>query len=179
MTTRLQHAEAGKAYGFFRSSCKVGNIDRTLKDIRQGMLNDMKLEPEPNIPKELKLNVCGLSLISSGTEATGFVLDIETRLYMKRTASPTAPRDMQLVIIAKEWETKGANFFMQAALPEATNEKAAGELAVVMNILYSGWVVVGRDENDPKPILDIYFRNVEGIYVSKLQLDVQSVKSAR
>jgi len=154
----------GTAYGFFRSSYSSVTVSKTLRDIRQGMLNGMKLEPEPGIPKELRLDACASWYISNGMKAETFAFDVASKLYLRTTISGFCA-DQKLVAIAREWHGRGANYFIRAELPDASNERAADELGFVMNILYSGGLSIGRTEDDPNPVMDVY-REKNGAYVS-------------
>jgi hypothetical protein len=139
----------GSAYGVFRANHSSLHLGKTLAGIRQGMLNGMKLEPEPNIPKELALDVCALWYISTGAKAaiSGF------------------QADKQLVAIAREWKDKGANYFIRAVHPGATNEKAAMELGFVVRIMYAGLIIETTGADD-RPIADVYYIKQDGSYVS-------------
>ncbi len=155
----------GGAYGVFRSNRSSLHLAKTLTDIRQGRLNGMKLEPEPNIPKELTLDVCALWPISRGMKAERFVFDAASGSYLN-VAISGFHADQQLVAIAQEWIGKGANYFIRATIPGATDAKIANAMISVMSILYDGGILAGRTEADPNLIVDVYYRKQDGSYVS-------------
>jgi hypothetical protein len=156
---------AGIAYGFFKSPCGAEIVGKALREMRKGMLNGMKLEPDPNIPGALGMELYQLARIRRGA-------GIEPVARSPGIGSPPVQDrlrisfdDGDLVHRGRDLASKGANYFMRATLPDTTNESTTKELGVVMNILYSGCIIVGKTDDDPNPIVEI-FREKNGVYVS-------------
>lgn len=133
----------GRAYGIFYSPCMRGRI--------QEALDRMKLAPDIGMPREMRFSIYEAADIREGAA----ILRADER---------------PLIAIAREWEGKGANFFIRCTLPGAGNRDTANWMGDIFNILYSCSPVLGDFQN---PIADVYFRNEAGAYVSKRLTDAQ------
>lgn len=133
----------GRAYCFFQSPCTTERIEKALAG--------MKAAPDLNLPKRLDLSVDCISAAHSALWQMG------------------AGADGTISGAATLWTGKGANYVTAAALPGASNHETANVLGDVFNILYSCSPVLG---DAAKPIAEIVFRNDNGVYVSKLRMDM-------
>lgn len=132
----------GRAYGFFWSQSSG-------KRIREALRN-MKAEPEVKIPEKMDFSLHHLNEVVAGLSGIGKY------------------EGHKLLLIAREWKGKKANYMLKSILPEATNRETADILGDVFNLMYSCTEILGPQN---KPIADIYFRLENGIYVSKNQVD--------
>ncbi|MEW6749098.1 MAG: hypothetical protein AB1295_05310 [Candidatus Micrarchaeota archaeon] len=68
----------------------------------------------------------------------------------------------------------GANLMIRPSLPEASNEIAARDLGDAMNMLYGGTELFdAENEGRATMVMDIFYKDVGGIFVSKLAMDIQ------
>lgn len=68
-------------------------------------------------------------------------------------------------------ESGGANFMIRSLLAEAPNEVAARDLGDVMNMLYGGTELFdAENEGREKPVMDVFYRNEKGEFVSQLSV---------
>lgn len=85
--------------------------------------------------------------------------------------------DSVLVPYVMSFLTRGANFIIRAALPETTNEKTAHELGYTLNCLYGGTELFdAENEKRVRLVMDVFFRDGASPYLSKLRLDLDSMK---
>jgi len=144
----------GRAYCFFKSSGEVSGkgIGPAKKRIRQALAN-MKADPEVNLPQTARFSLYNLG-------------ELVPKLLLFTCDGKKTP----LTIITQEWQKKGADYLLKVALPGATNKETAGLTGDVFNLLY-GCTEIPYVDSQEKPIADIYFRQENGVYVSKLQID--------
>lgn len=146
----------GRAYGYIKTQSQAPRV-------KQAFAN-MKAAPEEGIPANL-----GLAIAISREQPIGssvFRDDKETQEIFG-----TADKDEtgQLLRISLEMGGKGANMMIVATLPESTNTETASELGQIFNLTYSCTEILGDAEI---PVADIYFKDENGIFVSKLSVDV-------
>ncbi len=152
MTSR----KTGIAYGFLQTSSKAERIKQAF--------HNMKADPEVMVPQNLVLAV-GFSH-TAPIDASFHGLGEPTRIFGVSDSDDLG----QLLRISVEMGKKGANCVVRVHLPDATHEKAAGELGHVFNLMYGCTEIMGDAE---KPVADIYFKNEAGIYVSVLPTQAQ------
>ncbi|NYZ76886.1 hypothetical protein H0O02_01065 [Candidatus Micrarchaeota archaeon] len=143
----------GKAYCFFRSSEEFSKRKFSKANNRiQRALDRMKADPDIKnpIPQSLRLSVHVLG-----------------ELVQKLSFLTVDGNKTPLTIIAEEWQKKGADYVLRAVQPAATNLEVADNLGYIFNLLYG---CTEMPYVDPKgmPVGDVYFRQENGIYVSKL-----------
>jgi hypothetical protein len=69
-------------------------------------------------------------------------------------------------------EKAGANFLIHSKLPNASNDTTATNLGDVMNMLYGGTELFDNEnQGRQKLLMDVFYRNGSGVYVSKLSED--------
>jgi len=77
--------------------------------------------------------------------------------------------DASLMSSIEVLERKGANYMIFSSLPNAPNEIAARDLGDAFNMLYGGTELFdAENEGGQKLVMDIFFRDEKGVYVSKL-----------
>ncbi len=68
-------------------------------------------------------------------------------------------------------ERAGANYFLRSTLPDAPNSAAARDLGDVMNMLYGGTELFdAENEGREKLVMDVFYRNEKGEFVSQLSV---------
>jgi len=157
----------GMAYGFLKTESSASRIKKAF--------GNMKAEPEVMVPRDLDLCVAFLRLKSASGSFGGkenrpqIDVAIEADVIPHFTEMLTnIGEDPQLLEITAKMAEGCVNCIIPAILPDATNKKAADELGHVFNLMYSCTEIMGNAEI---PVVDIYFKNEEGIYVSKLDVD--------
>jgi len=134
------HPGSGRAYAFCQAGCSI-------EKLRQEM-NRFKAMPDQGFPPAMKLFVNPLIGVSRGS------------LVVAGTS------EHQLVVIAREWVMKGANFFVKTMIPGKTNEQAANWLLKMVTSAYTVKEVKGTIE---RPTLDLYYRDEEKhLFVSRI-----------
>ena len=148
--------KVGKAYGYIKTQSQVPRV-------KQAFAN-MKAAPEEMIPPNL-----GLTVAISGKRP----IDSSVFRDQEETHETFGTMDndevAQLIKISLEMGGKGANMMIIATLPESTNTETASELGQIFNLTYSCTEILGDSEI---PVADIYFKDENGIFVSKLSVDV-------
>lgn len=144
----------GKAYCFFKSSEEVSGkgTEAAKKRIRQALAN-MKADPEVRIPQNLRLSIYSLN-------------ELVPKLLLFTENGKKTP----LTVIAEEWREKGADYLIRVVLPAATNRATADLAGDVFNLLY-GCTEIPYVSSRGFPVADIYFRQENGVYTSKLQVE--------
>ncbi|MCI0561574.1 MAG: hypothetical protein MN733_24055 [Nitrososphaera sp.] len=147
-------SKPGLAYGVFKCS-----DPRKPEDVRTRItkaLENIKLaSEETKIPPEIDFFVIELSPILTTLRANG--------------------GDAEFIEKIEAVERQGANYILQASLPNNTNHQAAEELGFAFNCLYGGTELFDAENEGRSPlVMEIYFRHdVTGRYVSKMEIDSQ------
>ena len=116
------------------------------KRIRQALEN-MKADPEARIPSGMQ-----------------FSLHV-----MIRTEDNLWEADKnELAAAAQKMRKKGANYLLKSVLADATNRETADILGDIFNLIYSCTEILGPEKI---PVADIYFKQENGVYVSKLDVE--------
>lgn len=146
----------GRAYCFFKSSEEFSKRKFSRANNRlQRALKGMKADPDILVPIPQNLRI---SLHRLG------------ELVPKLSLLDCNGKKTPLTLIAEEWQKKGADYLIKAIQPASTNRKVADDLAYVFNLLY-GCTEIPYVNDKGIPVADVYFRNENGIYVSKLQVE--------
>jgi len=142
----------GRAYGFMKTSSSSPRIKQAFEN--------MKADPEVKVPQDLRLTValCQTKPIDSSIHA----LEL-SGIFVTKDFEEIG----QLAQISVEMGKEGANCLITARLPEATHKKTADELGHVFNLLYSCTEIMVVDEREMPVATDVYFKNGNGVYVSK------------
>ena len=139
MTSSI-HSGSGRAYAFCQAGCSIEKLRHEM--------NRFKAMPDQGFPPAMKVFVNPLIGVSRGS------------LVVAGTS------EHQLVVIAREWVMKGANFFVKTMIPGKTNEQAANWLLKMVTSMYTTKEVMGRIV---RPVLDIYYRDEDKhLFVSKI-----------
>jgi hypothetical protein len=180
-TARTSVNTVGRAYAF------VGAMNCHAADIRH-TLNRMKAVPDMHrtfraIGKTLKQMAGNATLKVDGIESLDeldmSIVDSTVKIpnharfsvyYIAQVyrGSPAISSIIEtpLATLAEEWRRRGANHFMRAFLPRATNQETAMLLdRIIVNIDFHSMVFKTSQE----PVWSIYFRDDNGRYTSMSQ----------
>ena len=161
-------SKVGRAHGFMQTGSSASRIREAF--------GRMKADPEAKVPGDLEL------IVGRAPDDRPFqAFQIAVLLFENPASDESKLFDMlsqifrvsdrndlhRLLQISVDMEKEGANCIVQAALPNATNEKTAAELGHVFNLTYSCTEIMMVDGNENPVATDIYFKNENGIYVSK------------
>lgn len=170
-------AKPGLAYGFFKAEKAThgmfpGSPAVPVTRVRVARaLSILKADTELGIDKGLGFHVSLIGINSAGG------LRFRRAEPLVQVFGPLEPGDSsQLISITFAMAVKGANCIVRASLAEASDERVACELGHAFNMLYPCAPMLVAVENnsksEPAPVaMDIFFRNGNGLYVSKLGLD--------
>ena len=141
---------AGLAYGVFKCS-DPRPLPVLVARFKEALENVKKAHEKTKIPPETEF----------------LVLDIRRGMTYAFTVDNAAG----LMEKAEALEKDGANFLIRSSLAGVPNEIAARDLGDVLNMLYGGTELFDA-ENDgrEKLVMDVFFRNGEGVFVSQLSL---------
>ncbi len=140
----------GKAYSVFKCS-DPRPIPALIARFKEALENIKWYHDETGIPPQTEFSVFGLG-------------------YGKKYAL-AADGAVGLAQKIEALENGGANFMIRSSLPDAPNETAARDLGDVMNMLYGGTELFDAENlGRAKPIMDIFFRNEKGEFVSQLSV---------
>jgi len=150
----------GRAYCFFKSSEEFSKRKFSKANNRlQRALKGMKADPDIKVPIPQNLRV---SLYSLG--------ELVPKLSLLRDNGNKTP----LTLIAEKWQKKGADYLLRAVQPAAANLKVAGDLGDIFNLLY-GCTEIPYVDAKGIPVVDIYFKQENGLYISKLQVGISKI----
>ncbi len=146
----------GRAYCFFKSSEEFSKrkFNKAHNRLRRA-LDRMKADPDIKVPIPQNLRV---SLHSLG--------ELVPKLSLLRSNGNKTP----LTLIAEKWQKKGADYLLKAVQPAETNFKVAGNLGYIFNLLY-GCTEIPYVNAKGMPVVDIYFKHENGLYVSELRVE--------
>lgn len=144
----------GRAYCFFRSSEDVSGKGREPAKARiMQALANMKADPEARIPQSVNFSVYNLD-----------------ELIPKLSLLGCDGKKTPLTVLAEEWQKKEADYLLKVVLPLATNRETADLAGDILNLVYSCTEILYIDSKEI-PVTDIYFKQENGAYVSKLQIE--------
>ena len=144
----------GLAYGVFKCSDLRPKQELSAR-LRQALENIKLASDETGIPRETQFSVFGIQ---------------EGKVQVRVNGETAALIEMIEVL-----ERLGANFMIISSLPNATNAITARDLGDVFNMLYSGTELFDiEQETGIKPVMDVFFRDESGRYISKIDMDAQS-----
>ena len=146
----------GRAYCLFKSSEEFSKVKFSKANNRlQRALKGMKADPDilVPIPQNLRVSLHNLD-----------------ELIPKLSLLDCNGKKTPLTLIAEKWQKKGADYLIKAVQPVASNHEVANNLGDIFNLLY-GCTEIPYVDSREIPIADVYFRNENGIYVSKLQTE--------
>jgi hypothetical protein len=148
------HSKPGLAYGVFKCSDTRPKL-LLLARFKEALENIRLAAEVTKIPSEIDF----------------FVIE----LYPVLAALRSNDCEAELVSEIAALERKGANYMLQASLPNNTNHQAAEELGFAFNCLYGGTELFDAENEGKFPlVMEIYFRHdVTGRYVSKMETDLQ------
>jgi hypothetical protein len=157
---------AGRAYAVFK--CSDERPFPVLSGrFREALENILRAHEETKIPTDTKFQV----------------FDVNAGLEFAITMDHAVGLAPHVDVIAK----KGANYMIRSELPGASNETAATDLGDVMNMLYGATELFDAENPDacaaaeqqdgvprvPNPlIMDIFYQESPGVFVSKLTMDM-------
>jgi len=80
-------------------------------------------------------------------------------------------------IVVSELSEKGANLMIRSQLPNTPHAVVASDLGDCMNYLYSGTELFDAENTGrEKIVMDIFYKDGNGIYVSKLMADLEEIR---
>jgi hypothetical protein len=143
-------SQAGLAYGVFRCSDQRPGPE-LLARFKLALENIIRASDETKIPPETVFSV----------------FDIHEGKIQVRANGEGEALIGRIVVL----ENKGANYMIFSSLPNAPNEIAARDLGDTINMLYGGTELFDAENSGTPLVMDIFFKNVGGAYVSKLEMD--------
>lgn len=146
----LDGRRPGLAYGAFKCSDTREPV-ALLKRMRQALQNMKDASEETKIPKEIEFSVFNLP---------------------EGMHKITLDEGPELVVVIEPLIEKGANYVVKAELPGAENHVTAHELAYAFSCLYGGTELFdAENDGQAKLVMDVYFKQENGVWVSKLAMD--------
>lgn len=159
--------QPGSAYAVFRCSDprpKQAVLDR----FKQALDNIKAASEETKIPPETAFQVFGIQEGKDHfwtTEAPVEVLVEDGKMRARGNYLAIG----SFINNVEAMEQKGANYMIRSSLPSAPNETAARDLGDAFNMLYGGTELFdAENEGRQKLLMDIFFMDEKGAYVSKL-----------